>query len=167
MLTSFSPIVSVNARVLILGTMPGKRSLELQQYYAHSRNSFWYIMGEICGFAPDWPYVERVAKLTESGIALWDVLQHCERESSLDSDIVAETETPNDFVAFLAAYPHIQAIFFNGKKAEKAFRKRVLPMLPPLFLALPLTGLPSTSPANTRMTRDEKVRAWRVIQDFF
>jgi len=166
MLTSFLPIASPDARVLILGSMPGKRSLELQQYYAHSRNSFWYIMDKICGVKLEIPYAERVTKMTTAGIAIWDVLQHCERESSLDSDIIADTEVPNDFVSFLSTHPHIQSVFFNGKKTEKVFRKRVLPTLAPPFLELPLLCLPSTSPANTRMSRDEKVQAWCIIQSF-
>jgi TDG/mug DNA glycosylase family protein len=163
---SFHPLVSQNAKVLILGSMPGGRSLELQQYYAHPRNAFWYIMGEICGAEPELPYTERVAKLTAAGIALWDVLQHCEREGSLDSSIVRETETPNDFASFLAEYPHIRAILFNGQKAENSFRKLVQPRLVPVLLPkIVLKRLPSTSPTHS-IKLAEKVQAWRAIEVF-
>lgn len=165
--TSFPPIALQNASVLILGSMPGERSLELNQYYAKPGNSFWYIMGEICGAKLELLYPDRVAKLTAAGIALWDVLQHCEREGSLDSSIVHGTETPNDFAAFLVAHPHIRAIFFNGQKTENSFCKLVQTKLAPALLSeIVLRRLPSTSGAHSRMSKQEKVQAWRAIEAF-
>ena len=84
-LTSFPPIVNDAAHTLILGSMPGELSLQMSQYYAHPRNLFWPIMGELGGFDPTLPYPERIAHIQRVGFALWDVLQHCEREGSLDS----------------------------------------------------------------------------------
>jgi len=141
--------------------MPGKESLRKQQYYTFPRNSFWYIMEQYCGASVNLDYDARINKLLDAGIALWDVLQHCEREGSLDSKIVSETEVPNDFEGLLIEYPNINHIFFNGKKAEKVFRKRVIPKLSDRNLErISLKTLPSTSPANTSMSRDEKVGQW-------
>jgi hypoxanthine-DNA glycosylase len=160
-ITSFAPIVSEEAVVLILGSMPGKKSLELQQYYAHVQNSFWQIMGVVCGANSDFPYTDRIQHLNKCGIAVWDVLQHCEREGSLDSAIKSDSEIPNDFEQFFQSYSNIRHLFFNGQKAEKSFRKRVWPYLSPdIRERISLTTLPSTSPANTQLTRDKKQAEW-------
>ncbi|MBN2005731.1 MAG: DNA-deoxyinosine glycosylase [Anaerolineae bacterium] len=165
-LTSFPPIAFPDARVLILGSMPGQRSLALGQYYGHPQNDFWYVMGEVCGAGLDLPYADRTAKLAAAGIALWDVLQHCEREGSLDSDIVRATKVPNDLAALLPTCPLIRAIFFNGQEAESSFLKLVKPNLAPALLSgILLKRLPSTSPAN-RMARAEKLKAWRALEAF-
>jgi len=95
---SFEPIATPNARVLILGSMPGVASLEAGQYYAHPQNAFWRIMGELVGAGLEKPYDERARILKANGVALWDVLQSCIRPGSLDSDI--RDEVPNDFAAF-------------------------------------------------------------------
>lgn len=159
--TSFSPIISEEATVLILGSMPGQESLRQQQYYAFSRNAFWYIMDHICGAAPERKYSERVRRLQEAGIAVWDVLQHCEREGSLDSNIKLNTEVPNDFTTFLREYENIRCILFNGQKAEKAFRRHVLDTLPDeIRKRIALYTLPSTSPAYT-ISKVKKLRQWR------
>lgn len=153
---SFAPVSNVDARVLILGSMPGKKSLEQNQYYAHPKNAFWNILGELVGAYPDLSYEERLCALKSSGIALWDVLASCERKTSLDSHI--RKESANDFASFFARHPHVTQVFFNGSKAEQCFRKFVLgkQALPPLkFLRLP-----STSPAHAGMRYAEKLQTW-------
>ena len=89
------------ARVLVLGSMPGTISLRQGRYYAHPRNAFWPIAAEILGFDPALDYALRLERLTQAGVALWDVLQGCEREGSLDADI--RNAVPNDFAGFLRA----------------------------------------------------------------
>ena len=84
---SFPPIVSPQSKLLILGSMPGEASLKAGQYYAHPRNAFWHIMGELFGAGPSLPYQERVATLQSIGVALWDSLQACIRPGSLDASI--------------------------------------------------------------------------------
>ena len=159
---SFAPIADESARILILGTMPSKVSLREQQYYAHSRNLFWKIVGGILGIDPGAPYEDRVAGLVASRVALWDVLKSCTRESSLDSDIDPTTIVPNDFRSFLARHAEVRRIFFNGAKAESLFRRRVLPTLRP-DSGIALVPLPSTSPANASIPLAKKVRAWGAI----
>ncbi len=161
-ITSFPPVVSINAKVLILGSMPGIRSLELNQYYGHPRNLFWNFIGEICGASPKFDYQKRIEILREFGIALWDVLHYCERKGSLDSDIVTSSEVPNDIPGLLAKYPDIHLIAFNGKKAEKAFRKHILPELADGKITL--LPLPSTSPANASIPKAEKLQRWIEIK---
>jgi TDG/mug DNA glycosylase family protein len=159
---SFPPIASASARVLILGTMPGKVSLRERQYYAHPQNAFWRIVGGIVGFDPSNPYPDRVAAVQAAGIAVWDVLKSCIRPSSMDSAIDAASAVPNDFATFLAKHPRIQRICFNGATAEALFTKHVRPHL----AAKPDVQhmrLPSTSPANASVPLSEKIRAWQAI----
>jgi TDG/mug DNA glycosylase family protein len=159
---SFPPITSESARVLILGTMPGKVSLRERQYYAHPQNAFWRIVGGILGFDPAMPYEARVDAVQAAGIAVWDVLKSCIRPSSLDSAIDAASAVSNDFATFFAEHPHIQRICFNGATAEALFTKRVRPRLAPQP-DIQHIRLPSTSPANASVALSEKIRAWQAI----
>lgn len=158
----FPPIASGTARVLILGTMPGKASLRAGRYYAHPQNTFWRIMGGLLGFDPASPYDARVAAVESAGIAIWDVLKSCVRASSLDSAIEASSVVPNDFAAFLAAHPQIQRICFNGAKAEALYVRHARPRLAANPDVQHLR-LPSTSPANASLPLAEKMRAWQAI----
>ncbi|MDY0057667.1 MAG: DNA-deoxyinosine glycosylase [Methyloversatilis sp.] len=157
----FPPVADpATARVLILGSMPGVASLAAQRYYAHPRNQFWPIMGALFGAGPELPYAERLRVLTAAGIALWDVLESCERAGSLDAAIDARSAQANDFAAFFDAHPGITRIVCNGGTAEKHFRRDVMPQLPPR--ALELVRLPSTSPAHAGMGAQEKLARWRA-----
>jgi TDG/mug DNA glycosylase family protein len=158
---SFPPLARADARVLILGSMPGAESLRRREYYAHPHNQFWPIMGELFGAGPVLPYAARVERLLERGIAVWDVLKHCERAGSLDSSIVRASEVVNDFGAFFRAHPGIDAIFFNGAKSESVFLREVA--LP--GRAVRCTRLPSTSPAHAGLSRAAKLAAWRRIEE--
>jgi hypoxanthine-DNA glycosylase len=162
-LTSFPPIIAPGATVLILGSMPGSRSLQVGQYYGHPRNLFWSIMGELTGASPDLPYAVRVARIQQAGIALWDVLQQCERPGSLDSAIVRASEIPNDLPDLLADHPSLRAVAFNGQKAAQGFARHITPRLdPPMRARLTLLPLPSTSPANAAQPRQAKLAQWRA-----
>lgn len=145
-----------DARVLVLGSMPGAVSLEAQAYYAHPRNLFWPLMGDLLGIAPSLPYAERVARLNAAGIGLWDVLAECERPGSLDSAI--RRPRRNDFDALLAAYPALTALLFNGAKAETEFMRGGLPASATGLMRL---RLPSTSPANASIPLATRTAAWR------
>lgn len=162
---SFAPIAAPDATRLILGSMPGKRSLAARQYYAHPQNSFWKILGHLLGFDPALPYAARCAALTAGGVALWDVLATCTRSSSLDSDIVESSIVANDFAGFLAAHPKIRAFYFNGAKAETSFTRHVVPTLSAALKTLPRRRLPSTSPAHAAMRFETKLAAWRGVID--
>ncbi|MFN3711019.1 MAG: DNA-deoxyinosine glycosylase [Alishewanella aestuarii] len=160
-LTSLAAVIAPDSRLLVLGSMPGAASLAAQQYYAHPRNAFWPIMGQLFGFAADLPYAERLMQLRARGIGLWDVLQSCERQGSLDSAIRAEQ--PNDFASLLQQQPGIRVLAFNGAKAAQSFRKLVLPSLQTQQPLPILLNLPSTSPAHASVSRTEKLAAWAEV----
>ena len=82
----------------------------------------------------------------------------------VDAAIVAGSEVANDFNVFFSLHDQIRAVFFNGARAEALFRRFVLPGLPQVR-NLPLLRLPSTSPANARLTRNDKLDAWRALVD--
>jgi hypoxanthine-DNA glycosylase len=143
--------------------MPGTASLHAREYYAHPRNAFWRINGELFGIDPGAPYRERLVALRAEGIALWDVLGSCVREGSLDSDIEDASIVVNPFPKFLRAHPAIRTICFNGAKAEASFRRHVLPGLARGGAGLAFHRLPSTSPANASIAYPKKLAAWRAV----
>ena len=153
----FDPIAARDARILILGSMPGIASLEAGQYYAHGRNAFWPIMGALFGSGPERPYTDRTSILMANGIVVWDVLKYCHREGSLDANIKAEI--PNDFATFFASHPQIRRIGLNGGKAAKSFQKYAEAYAPSRTT---VTQLPSTSPAYAAMNFTRKCELWRM-----
>lgn len=155
---SFKPRADKSSRVLILGSMPGVKSLEKQEYYAHPQNRFWKVMGELCSepSLADFPYEKRVETLLENGFALWDVISKCRREGSLDSDI--KDEKPNDIRGLLKKYPNIGTILLNGNKAFSSFKKH----FPDLILEYNCIKCPSTSPANARYRLEDLVKEWET-----
>lgn len=155
-ITGFPPVCAPDARILILGSMPGEASLQAQQYYAHPRNQFWPIITRLLKAGPDLPYAERTALLRTNRIALWDVLQSCTRKGSLDSAIQAEQA--NDFAAFFKKQNSISHIFFNGRKAEASFRRLVQPAI---VCTAKCRTLPSTSPANATCSLERKYEIWK------
>ena len=159
---SFPPIAAPDARLLILGSMPGEASLRAGQYYAHPRNLFWRLLGDVLGEPlPDQPYAQRVEILKDRGIAVWDVLHSCERTGSLDSAIAPASIRANDFAAFFGGHIAITRVLFNGGLAETAFRRHVRPHLG----ALPLDcqRLPSSSPAHAALDYVTKLARWRAV----
>lgn len=157
----FAPLAGAGAQVLILGSMPGAESLRAGQYYAHPRNAFWRIMGDLVGASPELPYATRTRRLKSAGIALWDVLAACARKGSLDADIDPDSVITNDLPTFFIRHPRITHVFFNGATAERCFRIHVQPALE--SGALQLQRLPSTSPAHAALDYRRKLAAWRSI----
>ena len=156
---SFPPIVGENPKVLILGSMPGQKSLEHKQYYGHPQNSFWWIMSNILGFSSDLSYEQRVSKLEMAYIAVWDVLAECQRKGSLDANIVRQTEIPNDIEKFVNNHASIKLIVFNGGAARSIFNRHQSKEFKN-NKELSMLQLPSTSPAHASMTRVEKSQVW-------
>jgi hypoxanthine-DNA glycosylase len=161
----FPPVIAPGARVLILGSMPGRASLAAGQYYAHPRNAFWPLLGAILGFDPTLCYEARLQRLGARGVALWDVLQSCERPGSLDAAIDPRTQRTNDFVGLFAARPELDAVLCNGATAHRLFERFVLPTATACRAdrgSLAVHRLPSTSPAHAGLSRSEKLAAWRA-----
>jgi hypoxanthine-DNA glycosylase len=157
----FPPVASASAHTLILGSMPGQASLRAGQYYAHPRNAFWPIVSELLGVTAGASYAARTRALKSAGFALWDVLQSCQRQGSLDAHIQPQSGTVNDFQQFLRAHRRVARIYFNGATAETMFTRRVLPALDGVCARL--IRLPSTSPAHAALSFAEKLEAWRDI----
>ncbi|MGW0175294.1 DNA-deoxyinosine glycosylase [Rhodococcus sp. NPDC003322] len=158
----FPAVVDDNAHTLVLGSMPSAPSLVAGKYYANPRNSFWPIMGELFGAGPEYPYPLRLRTLQDHGVALWDVLMACRRPGSADAAIESGSEVPNDFDALYSRHPAIDRVFFNGAKAESAYRTTVVAAgAHPRGVAL--ARLPSTSPAHAAVAVESKLEAWRVL----
>jgi hypoxanthine-DNA glycosylase len=157
-LQGLAPIVSPNTRVLILGSFPGVRSLQLQQYYAHPQNQFWKLLQAIWPASPRETsldsYEKRSKWLLEHGLGVWDVYASCEREGSLDTAI--RHAVPNDIAAL--HLPQLAAIAHNGGESFKHARHT-------RTLGLPVYQLPSTSPANASWTFERKLAAWREVME--
>jgi hypoxanthine-DNA glycosylase len=161
----FPPIAHPGADTLVLGSLPGRKSLEMQQYYAHPHNAFWKVIGVLFDADGTLPYDQRVRILTGNGIALWDVLAAAQRPGSLDVSIVHASAMANDFGKFLRSHPRIRRVFFNGRKAEELYRRLVLPKLGEEFADIRYECLPSTSPAHAGMTFAKKLERWRRIKE--
>ncbi|WP_294205167.1 DNA-deoxyinosine glycosylase [uncultured Chryseobacterium sp.] len=157
-ISSFAPIVDENSEILILGSVPGVKSLEKQQYYAHPQNKFWKIIFELLNEEPTEDYTQRIAVLTKHHIALWDVIDSCERKGSLDSEI--RNEEANRVDELLNGHPNIKAVFCNGGKSYKNVQK----MLGKDY-RLPVFLLPSTSPLHT-VSLEQKLESWKKITEY-
>jgi len=153
---SFAPVVSSTTHTLILGSLPGDRSLAVMEYYGHPRNRFWSLIAALSGEVLPDAYTDKLAMLLRHGYGLWDIVQEAERKGSLDTAI--KNERPNDIHLLLESYPTIERIAFNGKKAETLYYKHysVLPSITYL-------SLPSTSPANAVYNFDRLIREWEKL----
>ena len=155
-ISSFPPIINNESKILILGSIPGVKSLEMQQYYAHPQNKFWKIICEIFNEEFTTDYTERIKILEKYHVALWDVIDTCERKGSLDSEI--RNEEANKIEELLQNFPNIKAIFCNGQKSYKNLQK----ILGKKF-RMPIIVLPSTSPANAGLSYFDKLKSWYII----
>lgn len=163
-IAGFPPSLRADCRILILGSMPGERSLAQGEYYAHPRNLFWPLMGELYGVGRDIAYPERLQRLHEHRVGIWDVLAECNRPGSLDGSIVADSEVPNDIVGLLQNHPGIGVIALNGGKAQQSYRRHVEPQLDAgLRARLRVLAMPSTSPANAVIPLAIKRAQWQRL----
>lgn len=151
-----APLIPLNAEILILGTMPGERSIALQQYYGNKGNHFWKILFEVFCEALSTSYDERRELLQRHGIGLWNVLKSCSREGSADHAI--RNEMPNDFGWLHRQYPAIRYVFFESKSAERFFLKHCQ-----RCVGITYGVLPSTSGLNAGMSYGQKLEKWRIL----
>ncbi len=155
-LTGLAPIARRDARVLVLGSFPGVRSLAERRYYAHPQNEFWRLLAALWPEHPQpTPYAERCRWLRDRGVALWDVYAACERAGSLDSAI-AEAE-PNDVIGLIGRLRRLERVACNGGLAYREARRLLRGS------EIEIIGLPSTSPTNATWTFERKIAAWRAV----
>jgi hypoxanthine-DNA glycosylase len=152
------PFINNNSKVLILGTMPGEKSIALQQYYGNPGNYFWKILYAIFNIPFSKNYSDRLSLLRDNNIALCNVLVSCEREGSQDNKI--KNEVPNDFAHLHALYPSITHVFFESKAAEKFYSKYCIK-----YPGIKYEVLPSTSGLNARMSFEDKVILWQQVAE--
>jgi hypoxanthine-DNA glycosylase len=153
------PVARRDARLFILGSLPGDASLAARAYYAHPRNLFWRLVGEVVAEdLQSMPYEDRLDRLAANRIGLWDVVARASRRGSLDQAI--RNAGHNPLADYFASFPNLEAVAFNGAAASLAGRK-----LLSRAGGLTLIDLPSSSPANTRPFA-EKAREWGRLAQF-
>lgn len=156
MLESFAPLIDKQTEIMVLGTMPGVKSLTEQQYYAHPQNAFWKIISILYNNGKNFDsYDDKKYCLLEKHIGLWDNLQYCRREGSLDTNIT--DAVPNDFENLFKEYPNVRKLLFNGQSSYKFFKK----YHPVLLEKTVYEIMPSTSPANASVRFEQKLEIWQ------
>lgn len=158
----FPPVEPRQARVLVLGSLPSAESIRRGEYYAHPRNAFWPIMGELFGAGRGLPYAQRLRVLADQGVMLWDVLRAAERKGSLDSAIHPRRAEANDIPGLLTRHAELRRIVFNGGAAEVLFRRHILSLGGEWLAGVDRVRLPSTSPAHASRSFEEKLDLWRL-----
>ncbi len=154
MLSCFAPLIDENTKILVIGTMPSEASLAAQEYYAFKHNAFWKIISDISE-QKFCTYSDKISAIKKLKIGLWDNLQFCSRQGSLDSNI--KDEVPNDFETLLTDYSNIKRLIFNGQKSFAYFKKYHKQLLQQYDYAV----MPSTSPANAGTPYRDKLKIWR------
>jgi len=151
---AFTAFADENTERLMVGTFPGVKSLEKSEYYGNKQNHFWKLLYEVFEAPFEQDYERRLDFLKANGIGLWDVFESCEREGSLDSAI--RNAVANDFESLFQAYPRIRTLYFTSKQAYLWFYKIYKDSL-----NVELVVLASPSPANARMTYEQKLFDWK------
>jgi hypoxanthine-DNA glycosylase len=148
------PVIAHDTRLVVLGSFPGVASLVARQYYAHPRNQFWPLLSALWNVdLMAMPYAKRLAALRQRGLGLWDVYASCRREGSLDTSIV--DAQLNDLASLPRRAPELRAIAHNGGESARLMRVTAA-------LGVPVTKLPSTSPANASWSFERKRAAWHA-----
>ncbi len=153
-LRGFPPVINRNVERLILGSFPSAASLAAGQYYAHPRNQFWRLVGDLLGEPLDaMAYRLRLRRVLAHRLGIWDVLHACDREGSGDSSI--RNQSPNRFARLRRLAPHLTTVAFNGQAAGR---------YAPEFIAAGFrtTALPSSSPAHAGRSYEQKLALWRA-----
>lgn len=156
-LQGLAPVLDSRTEILLLGSFPSEASLAAAQYYAHPRNQFWRLLGEVLGeplAALDYP--QRLARVLAHRVGIWDVLAVCERRGSLDAAI--RNPSPNDFASLARYAPGLRKICFNGRAAGR--------FAPALAAAgYDTLVLPSSSPAHATLDFEQKLLQWRRLPE--
>lgn len=153
----FPPVWNENSRILILGSFPSVKSREEGFYYGHPRNRFWKVISAVVGEKEPVTIGEKKKMLLRNRIAIWDVIASCEIKGSSDSSI--KNVTANDFTKILAG-SFINRIFANGKTAERLYNRYAFPVT-----GVPITVLPSTSPANAAFSLEKLIKYYSTIKN--
>lgn len=153
---SLAPVADCDSEILIMGTLPGRASLRVRQYYADHRNHFWAIVAGIFNATLPAAYNDRLELLRNRHVALWDVLKFADREGSKDNSI--KNSVANDILGFINSHPMLRVIALNGGAASRCFASHVdLRRLPKYIRIVTL----QSSSSNNRISVNEKIRDWK------
>jgi hypoxanthine-DNA glycosylase len=166
LIEGLAPIARRDARILLLGSIPGVQSLVEQRYYAHPANAFWHLVSQVTRCELPSTQLARRRLLIDNRIALWDVVYRCRRAGSLDSAIDAESVAVNDIEEFLRHHRSVRALFFNGGAAASLFERHSRKRIESARPELAFHRLPSSSPANASWSRARKIEAWTLIREY-
>lgn len=161
LLPGFAPASGPDPTVLVLGTFPSVIARRERAYYANPQNHFWPMVERLFGIPRALPYAERLAALNDRGVALWDTVDACRQEGSMDHTI--RDPVLADVAGWLAAHPTVRLVAVNGKTAERFLHRALRGRGVPPSVAIEV--LPSTSPANAAVGFEEKLRRWSVVRD--
>lgn len=157
--SSFPPVVAPDTRVLVLGSLPGEKSLAVQRYYAHPQNRFWHLIGKVIGTDLEpLNYEARLAALLKARVGLWDTVASAHRTGSLDASIREAEHNP--LAELASSLPELRAVGFNGQASARIG----MPQLANSGLAL--MPLPSSSPAHAAMPLADKEKLWSALGEF-
>jgi TDG/mug DNA glycosylase family protein len=157
--SSLPPVVAPDTRLLVLGSLPGEKSLEAQRYYAHPQNRFWHLTGKVIGIELEsLDYDDRLEALLAAKVGLWDTVASARRTGSLDASIREAEHNP--LAELTASLPELRAVGFNGKTSARIG----MPQLAHTSLAL--VPLPSSSPAHASMRLEDKEKLWGQLREF-
>ena len=157
--SSFPPVVAPDTRLLVLGSLPGERSLAARRYYAHPQNRFWHLIGGVIGTELEpLDYEDRLSALLAAKVGLWDTVASARRTGSLDASI-REAEH-NSLAELAASLPELRAVGFNGGTSAR------IGMAQLAHTDLALIPLPSSSPAHASMRLAEKEKLWDQLREF-
>jgi len=159
---SFSALCNTNTKLLILGSLPGKKSIAEQQYYAHPRNALWPILCDWMQLPASMSYEQRIETALDRGIGFWDVVAQAERPGSLDSDIKSPSVHYNPIDQLIPSLPNLKCIILNGGAAMTLFKRAGFNQ-EAKEMGVASIQLPSTSPAHASMTLEEKRVAWHSV----
>ena len=156
--SSMAPVGAKDARLIVLGSLPGDASLAAQHYYAHPTNQFWRLLGGAMGEElAELAYAARLERLAARGVALWDVVAEAVRPGSLDGAI--RDARGNALAEFVAGHPRVEAVAFNGKTAAAIGRKALAGTA-----GVRLIDLPSSSAAYT-LGLGAKAVCWQCLAE--
>lgn len=153
---NIEPVWNSEAEILILGSFPSVKSREEAFFYAHKRNRFWSVASAVFDEEKPESVEEKKAFLLKNHIALWDVIKSCDIMGSSDASI--KNVTANDIGRIIDS-SRISRIFANGSTAYRLYNRYVYPSL-----GIKAQLLPSTSPANAKMTAGQLEDEWKTIR---
>ena len=153
----FDAFFRKDSKVLILGSIPSRKSREEGFYYAHPQNRFWKVLASV--YKEDIPQtIEGKKKFLEKhNIALWDVCESCLIHASSDESI--RDVRVNDLSRVLDN-SCVEFIFTTGRKAYDLYNKYSKEKT-----KIDAVYLPSTSAANARASFQDLVIEYSKIKD--